>query len=135
MRLYYPGIEASSPEEAAGIARDRPTDEAEQIHDCEGETLSALVDVQGDQDYRHSVNVYFEGEQARKAAPDMLRALQAASAYLGDHWDESDPSQSRLYQTIRAAIDKGKLAQDDPGQGKDWVARSARPSGRTPPTR
>jgi hypothetical protein len=35
MRLYYPDIQASSPEEAAAIVRDKPSHDAEQIHDCE----------------------------------------------------------------------------------------------------
>ena len=48
LRLYFPGIEAGSPKEAAALVRDLPSREAEQIHDCDGETLSALVDVPGD---------------------------------------------------------------------------------------
>ncbi len=76
MRLYFPAIEANFPEEAAQIAADKPTAEAEQIHDCEGETLSALVDVQGDEEYRQSVNVDFEVERLRKAAPALLEACQ-----------------------------------------------------------
>ncbi|MCI0464223.1 MAG: hypothetical protein L0Z62_45395 [Gemmataceae bacterium] len=66
MRLYFPGIEANSPEEAAQIAADKPTVEAEYTEDCEGETLSALVDVPGDEDYRQSVDVDFEAERLRK---------------------------------------------------------------------
>src|SRR5438105_477814 len=117
MLLHRPGIEAGSPEEAAQVARDQPTDQAEKIHDCEGETLSALVDLPGDEEYRHSVNVYFEAERLRQAAPEMLRALQAAARYLADHLDASDPSAMSVYQQIRAAIAKGKLAQDPPDPG------------------
>ena len=68
MRLVYSGIEAGSHEEAAAIARDKPTDEADSMDDCEGETFSALVDIQGDEDYEQSRDIDFEGEQMRKAA-------------------------------------------------------------------
>ena len=47
MRLVFEGISAETPEAAAAIARDKPTDESVEIADCEGETLSALVDVDG----------------------------------------------------------------------------------------
>ena len=119
MLLHCPGIEAGSPEQAAAIARDQPTDQAEKIHDCEGETLSALVDLPGDEEYRHSVNVYFEPERLRQAAPEMLQALQAAAHYLAEHMDASDTSALRVFQQIQAAITKGKLAQDRPDPGTD----------------
>jgi len=45
MRLYFPGVEADTPEQAARIAADRPTFDAEHIEDCNGETLAALIDV------------------------------------------------------------------------------------------
>ena len=53
MRLSYADIEADTPEAAAAIARDRPTGDADDIEDCEGENLAALVDVAGDEDYEH----------------------------------------------------------------------------------
>ncbi len=71
MRLVYGGIEANSHEEAAAIARDRLTDDADSIKDCDGETTAALVDVQGDEEYRHSRTIDFEEERLRKAAPKM----------------------------------------------------------------
>ena len=77
MRLVFGGIEADTPEAAASIARDKPTDEADSIDDCDGETLGALVDVQGDEDYEDSQFIDFEAEQQRKAAPRMLAALRA----------------------------------------------------------
>ena len=64
MRLVFGGIEAGSPEAAASIARDKTTGEADSIDDCEGETIAALVDVQGDEEYEQS-------------APDRLRARAA----------------------------------------------------------
>ncbi len=81
MRLYFPGIEANSPMEAAQIAAEKPTMEAEYTEDCEGETLSALVDVPGDEDYRQSVDVDFEAERMRKTARELLDALVALFPY------------------------------------------------------
>ena len=54
MRLYFPGIKAGTPEEAAKIAADRLTQEAELIDDCDGESTARLVDVASDDDYEHS---------------------------------------------------------------------------------
>src|SRR4051794_19007677 len=87
MRLSYAGIEAGTPEDAASIARDQPTDEADDIDDCDGETLAALVDVAGDEDYRQSVTVDFEGERQRKAAPALLAALEGALYALDENVD------------------------------------------------
>ena len=77
MRLVYGGIEAATHEQAAAIARTRPTDQADSIDDCEGETFAALVDVQGDEDYDESRIIDFEAERQRRAAPRLLAALQA----------------------------------------------------------
>jgi hypothetical protein len=104
MRLVFGGIEADTPEAAASIARDKPTGEADSIDDCEGETLSALVDVQGDEDYEDSRFIDFDKERLRKAAGVMLNALQMASNYLGDDLDESDETELRVFRSIRAAI-------------------------------
>src|SRR5207244_6904068 len=60
MRLYFPGIEAQSPHEAARIAADKPTDEAALIEDCEGQTLAALVDVAGDECFEQSQIIDFD---------------------------------------------------------------------------
>jgi hypothetical protein len=76
MRLVYGGIEAATREEAAAIARDNPTDQADSIDDCDGETLAALVDVQGDEDYRQSRMIDFEPVRQRKAAARLLAALK-----------------------------------------------------------
>lgn len=77
MRLVYGGIEAGSHEQAAAIARDRPTDQADSIDDCEGESIAALVDVQGDEEYEESRTIDFEPERERQAAPKLLAALKA----------------------------------------------------------
>lgn len=57
MRLYFSGIEAPTPDEAARIAASRPTDEAEYAEDCDGENIAALVDVAGDEEFGQSVTV------------------------------------------------------------------------------
>jgi len=75
MRLFFPGIEAASPEEAARIAASKPTCEAEYTVDCDGEDPSALIDVVGDDEFEHSVAIDFEAERMRKAAPELQEAL------------------------------------------------------------
>jgi hypothetical protein len=59
MRLLFTGIEADSKAEAAQKASDLATREAIEIDDCEGLTLSALVDVVGDTEYEQSQFVDF----------------------------------------------------------------------------
>ena len=76
MRLFFPGIKAATPEEAAKMAGDKPTDDADEIQNCEGETFAALVDVVGDDQYEQSVMIDFEAERLRKAGQDLLEALQ-----------------------------------------------------------
>ena len=63
MRLTFAGIEADTPEAAAVLARAKPTGDADDIDDCEGENLAALVDLAGDEDYNQSVTVDFEAGQ------------------------------------------------------------------------
>ena len=67
MRITFGGIEAETSEDAAAIARDKPTSDADGIDDCEGESLSALVDVAGDEEYEQSQFIAFEAERLRKA--------------------------------------------------------------------
>jgi hypothetical protein len=75
MRLYFPGIEAGTFEEAAKIAGDKPTDAAEYTEDCDGETLAAMIDLVGDDQYEKSVTIDFKPERLRKAAQQLLEAL------------------------------------------------------------
>ncbi len=107
MRLTYRGIEADSHDAAASIARDKPTDEADSIDDCEGETLSALVDVQGDEDYEQSRFIDFEEERLRKAAPNLLSALRRLLDDLADAEEDRNPMTGEEYDSVafaRAAI-------------------------------
>ena len=82
MKLSYTGIEADSPEAAAAIASEKLTADADNIEDCDGQDLSALVDVAGDEDYSQSVTIDFEPERIRKAATKLLEPLLLAALYI-----------------------------------------------------
>src|SRR5262249_36133076 len=84
MRLLFERIEAETPEAAAAIVRDRLTEDADDISDCDGDTFAALVDVAGDDQYEQSVMIDFEGERLRKAAPELLAALKDAHRLILD---------------------------------------------------
>ena len=103
MRLVYGGIEANSHEEAAAIARDKPTDEADSIDDCDGETFAALVDVQGDEEYEQSRDIAFEGERERKAASRMLAALTWLLDDLADAGEDRNPETGEAYDSVAFA--------------------------------
>jgi hypothetical protein len=118
MRLTFADIEADTPEAAAAIARDKTTGDADNIEDCDGEDLSALVDVAGDEEYLHSVMVDFEAERIRKAAPKLLTALEAVLPYaesehasLFECWRRDGESVSELEaERCGGAIDKATFA-------------------------
>jgi hypothetical protein len=76
MRLKFEGIEAKTPGAAAVIARDKLTSDADDLQDCEGENLAALIDVVGDEEFSQSVIIDFEAELQRRAAPKLLAALE-----------------------------------------------------------
>ena len=98
MRLSYTGIEADTPQSAAEIASGKPTDAADNIEDCDGDNLTALVDLAGDEDYRQSVTVEFETERLRKAAPKLLAVLES----LAEQTDEDCPAEHRSRHLIDA---------------------------------
>jgi hypothetical protein len=110
MRLVFGGIEADTPEAAAAIARDKPDDDADSINECNGDTLGALVDEAGDEEYERSVMIDFELERQRKAAPVMLKALNMASNYMADDLDENDETELRVFRSIRTAIAEAEPA-------------------------
>jgi len=91
MKLRFDGIEAGSPEAAANIARDGLTEDADDMEPCDGETFSALVDVVGDDEFTQSVTIDFESERLRKAASELLEALQT----LAEQTDEDCPAEYR----------------------------------------
>jgi hypothetical protein len=110
MRLVYGGIEADTHELAAAIARDRPTDQADSIDDCDGETFAALVDVAGDKEYRQTRLIDFEPERLRQAAPKLLAALKGALFALDRNMDGSGPSKQTAIAQAHAAIAEAEAA-------------------------
>lgn len=75
MRLFFPAIEAETPDEAARIAQAKPTSEADYTEDCDGETYSALIAAAGDDNFTQSVVIDFEPERQRNSATQLLEAL------------------------------------------------------------
>jgi len=104
MRLFFPGVEAATPDEAARIGANKPTADAEYTEDCDGETLAALVDVVGDDEFEHSVTIDFDHERMRKAATELLETLTAVKAALlhSPHWQDS--MRGHLLAVIDAAL-------------------------------
>jgi hypothetical protein len=107
MRLTFEGIEADTPEAAAAVARDKLTDDADDIEDCNGESLSALIDVAGDDQYEQSVDIDFEAERQRKAAPALLAALIQAEVLIAADIIRDDAG---CLANIRAAVAEAKAA-------------------------
>lgn len=103
MRLRFDGIEAETPEAAAAIAAEKPTDDADDIEDCNGDNVAALIDIVGDEDYSQSVTIDFEPERQRKAATTLLASLQAILPYaenerrsLAECWKRDGEAVSRI---------------------------------------
>jgi hypothetical protein len=103
MKLSYADIEADTPQDAAAIARDKPTADADNVEDCEGQNLAALVDVAGDEDFSQSVTVDFEPERHRKAASALLAACRLVVA----RWEHGD-----LAEAARACGEAIAVAED-----------------------
>jgi hypothetical protein len=76
MRLFFPGIVASTAEEAATLAAEMPSEAAQALEDCDGENLAALVGVIGREDGQQSRMIDFD--PVRAIAPDMLTVLALA---------------------------------------------------------
>jgi hypothetical protein len=112
MRLYFPGIEATTPEEAAAIAGDKPTGDAGYAEDCDSENLAALIDLVGDEEFKKSVTIDFEAERLRKAAPPLLAALQAASDWIDA---QIFVRRTDIQATIQAAIAKATAGTSERG--------------------
>ena len=90
MRVTFADIDADTPEAAAAIGLCKTTDEADDIEECNGEDLSAVVDLAGDEDYGQSVTIDFEPERIRKSASALLEALEYVRATLKlRHLDEA----------------------------------------------
>jgi hypothetical protein len=117
MRLTYIDIKADTPEAAAAIASDKPTDAADNIDDCEGENLAAVVDVAGDEDYSQSVTIDFKVEQPRKATGELHAALTWLLDDLADAGEACNPETGEDYDSVafaRAALGKANSASITP---------------------
>jgi hypothetical protein len=112
MRLSYTGIEAETPEAAAAIAAGKPTGDADNVEDCDGQDLAALVDTAGDDDYSQSVTIDFEAERHRKAAPKLLAALLLAQTALNTapRFRVGDTDSYTIAAIVDAAIAKAQTA-------------------------
>lgn len=75
MRLTFTGITADTPEGAVASACDAASEAASHWEDCEGETFSALVDLDGDAEFEHSRVIDFPEGRLRQAAPKLADAL------------------------------------------------------------
>jgi hypothetical protein len=92
MRLFFPGIQAPSAEIAASWAAQKPDDEAALIDDCDGETLAALVDVVGDEDFRESRLIDFD--PARQFTRELQAALDNLCAQIEGAYGDIDLSEA-----------------------------------------
>src|SRR5437667_36060 len=85
MKLRFDNITAASAQEAADWVSELQSDRADNVADCDGETFGALVDVVGDEDYRHSRMIDFEAKRTRKVAHLLLEALKEVLPILEAH--------------------------------------------------
>jgi hypothetical protein len=116
MKLRFDGVEADTPEAAAAIARGKPTGEADDIDDCDGEDFAALVDVAGDEEYEQSRTIDFEPERQRKNAPKLLEALKIAEGFVQwalDHGADDDAIAAAL-TFIRTIIAEAEISSIRP---------------------
>jgi hypothetical protein len=105
MRLFFPGIVASTAEEAATLAADMPSGAARALEDCDGENLAALVGVIGREDCQQNWMIDFD--PVRAIAPDLLTLLALALPVLQEVVSAdrlSDNSTARLALARVASI-------------------------------
>jgi hypothetical protein len=128
MRLVFGGIEADTHEAAAAVARDKATDQADAIDDCDGETIAALVDVAGDEEYEQTRLIDFEPERERKAASKLLAACRMVVA----RWERGDLAEAaRACSAAIAEAEAAGITEPTPGwidpvrHARTWV-RTAR---------
>ena len=83
MKLYFPKIDADSPETAAEFARQQPTHNAQSIDECDGNDTAALVDVvvvSGDEGMSKPDPRIFQ------IALDRLGVTAPQAVMVGDSW-------------------------------------------------
>jgi hypothetical protein len=114
MRLTFTNIEAETPAAAASITRDGLTSDAHEIEDCEGITLSALVDEVGDRDFERSVFIDFEDEHRRGTSSNALAAIandhlgiETLATRKGDSLDFYTVSVWAVHNALQAAFEAG----------------------------
>jgi hypothetical protein len=110
MKLRFDCIEADTPEAAASIAGDKPTRDADDVDDCEGESFSALVDVAGDEGYEQSLFIDFEPRKVRDCAPKLLAALKGMLEIFVDSDQLADFEDMETVKAARTAIAEGDAA-------------------------
>jgi hypothetical protein len=110
MRLTFERIEADTPEAAAQIARERPSEDADDFEDCDGETFAALVDVVDDHEFEQSVMIDSEAQKLQKAAPELLAALEFALEFLTANNDGEEDVTGRI-AAASAAIANARGSQ------------------------
>ena len=103
MRLLFPGVEDSTPEEAAKLVAEKATDEAATIDDCEGFSHAALVDLVGDEDFRHSKTIAFD--PVKEAAQELYEACKAAKSLLLNKFQEPERT---VFWKLNAALAKAR---------------------------
>ena len=98
MKLLFDGIEADSPEAAANIARDELTEDADDIDDCDGKTLAALIDVVGDDQFKQSTLIDFDSEATtlREALACLATAAEDLNVAIGGVTDQFDAERTEL---------------------------------------
>jgi len=112
MRLFFPGIVASTAEEAATRAAEMPSVAAEALEDCDGENLAALVGVVGREDCKQSRMIDFD--PVRAIMPDLLTALELALPILQEAVRtrrlNDDPTERIALDRVESIIAKAHMA-------------------------
>ena len=112
MRLFFPGIVASTAEEAATRAAEMPSVAAEALEDCDGENLAALVGVVGREDCKQNQMIDFD--PVRAIMPDLLTALELALPILQEavrtHRLSNDSTERLALNRVESIIAKAHVA-------------------------
>jgi hypothetical protein len=97
MRLTFSGIDAPDHSQAAEIARQQSTEDADSLDDCEGETMAALVDVAGDETHEQSQLVEFPNERRDRLDRAALIVLNLVRLGLAEIYDTELQFQGSTY--------------------------------------
>jgi hypothetical protein len=103
MRLFFPGIVAKSIKAAARIAAGKPTSDAQTVEDCEGVNIAALVDVEGDTEYKKSRTVDFEPQLLLDTLLDIKRLAGKSGDQDADPFALLDMIAGKALTAIRRA--------------------------------